>query len=67
LLDSIVKDQGLPALAAETITPPEQLRSELEKSSRNGIAWDPGGNTVGAGAVAARVFDSKAGSMTQFL
>lgn len=58
LLDFIIKDPGLPALTAETITSPEQLRSELKTVRRNGIAWNQGENTVGAGAVAAPVFDS---------
>jgi len=58
LLDSIIKDPGLSALTAETITSPEQLRSELDTIRRNGLAWNQGENTVGAGAVAAPVFDS---------
>jgi DNA-binding IclR family transcriptional regulator len=57
-VDSVVKDQGLPALTAETITSPDQLRAELEAVRRNGIAWNQGENTVGAGAIAAPVFDS---------
>ena len=52
----VVRDVGLPALTPDTITTVSALRAALAAAKRDGIAWNDGESTRGAGAVAAPIF-----------
>jgi DNA-binding IclR family transcriptional regulator len=58
LLD-VVLSRRPTAFTANTITSPAALRKEMARVRQEGIAWNIGENSVGAGAVAAPIFGSE--------
>lgn len=53
LVDAACKDPGLVACTPQTLVSRRQLQSALARIRRDGVAWNRGENTAGAGAVAA--------------
>jgi DNA-binding IclR family transcriptional regulator len=50
--------RGLDRFTADTLTAPAKLKAALRKVRSEKLAWNRGENSVGAGAVAAPVFDA---------
>jgi DNA-binding IclR family transcriptional regulator len=57
VLEDLARETGLPALTSCTITDLEALRRAVARARREGIAWNNGESTRGAGAVAAPIFE----------
>lgn len=57
LLLEVERSPGLRRFTPNTITDPEKLRSQLARCRREGVAWNNGESSPGAGAVAAPVLD----------
>lgn len=57
-LDSVCRDPGLVACTAETLTSRKDLEKTLARVRREGISWNRGEHTAGAGAVAAPIHDA---------
>lgn len=66
LLDSIVKNQGLPALVAETITSWRNFDRNWRRFAATVMPGTQGENTVGVGAVQLRSSIPLAGSLCNF-
>jgi DNA-binding IclR family transcriptional regulator len=56
MIDDLARETGLPALTPTTLTDIEALRKAVARVRRQGIAWNDGESTRGAGAVAAPIF-----------
>ena len=58
LLDKLFAQGDLPRATPHTLTQRDELDKALARIRREGVAWNRGENTVGAGAVAAPIFDA---------
>ena len=57
LLLEVERSPGLRRFTPNTVTDPEKLRAQLARCRREGLAWNNGESSPGAGAVAAPVVD----------
>ncbi len=56
VFEEVVAETGLAALTPTTLTTEESLRATVVRARREGLAWNNGESTRGAGAVAAPIF-----------
>jgi IclR family KDG regulon transcriptional repressor len=58
LLDAVIRETGLQARTPQTVTSRRELQTLLTRVRREGVAWNRGESSSGAGAVAAPVFNA---------
>ncbi len=57
IIERIIKEKGLPKLATNTITEPDEFRNHLQKVNEQGFALDEEENEIGIRCIAAPIFD----------